>query len=254
MNYQLIYRQVYVLTRKKDNTQIFCLYFQTPGIPTALDISPDAIQIVWTKLDEKVDYYQIRYKSNECKENWKYADTETDCNQVTITRLKPNTRYTFQVRAIIQDQEGNYGQANDDLKTLESSASSLLMFSEKLADGNPEKYRLKAQEQMKSRNDAARTKKIFFGKILRQFNEKHCRLFYSDLRFVIFFSLGDPVNDLQEEKTILLIGATGSGKTTLVDGIVNYVMGVNFLDPFRFTIVQLEKEEQKTLKVRKSFF
>lgn len=47
------------------------------------------------------------------------------------------------------------------------------------------------------------------------------------------------------EKTIMLVGATGSGKTTLVDGIVNYAMGVSFDDPFRFTLVQLEEEEKK---------
>lgn len=47
------------------------------------------------------------------------------------------------------------------------------------------------------------------------------------------------------EKTIMLVGATGSGKSTLVDGIVNYVMGVSFEDPFRFTLLQLEKEEHK---------
>lgn len=47
------------------------------------------------------------------------------------------------------------------------------------------------------------------------------------------------------EKTIMLVGATGSGKSTLVDGIVNYVMGVSFEDPFRFSLIQLEKEENK---------
>lgn len=49
-----------------------------------------------------------------------------------------------------------------------------------------------------------------------------------------------------DEKTIMLVGATGSGKSTLVDGIVNYVMGVSFDDPFRFTLVQLEEEEKRT--------
>lgn len=43
----------------------------------------------------------------------------------------------------------------------------------------------------------------------------------------------------------MLVGATGSGKSTLVDGIVNYVMGVSFDDPYRFTLIQLEKEENK---------
>lgn len=44
----------------------------------------------------------------------------------------------------------------------------------------------------------------------------------------------------------MLVGATGSGKSTLVDGIVNYIMGVSFDDPFRFTIVTLEEEEKKS--------
>lgn len=48
-----------------------------------------------------------------------------------------------------------------------------------------------------------------------------------------------------DERTIMLVGATGSGKSTLVDGIVNYVMGVSFDDPFRFTLVQKEDEENK---------
>lgn len=44
----------------------------------------------------------------------------------------------------------------------------------------------------------------------------------------------------------MLIGATGSGKSTLVDGIVNYFTGVNFEDPFRFTVLSLENEEIRT--------
>ena len=46
------------------------------------------------------------------------------------------------------------------------------------------------------------------------------------------------------EKTIMLVGATGTGKSTLVDGIVNYVLGVNWGDTFRYTLVDLENEEE----------
>ena len=48
----------------------------------------------------------------------------------------------------------------------------------------------------------------------------------------------------ESERTIMLVGATGTGKSTLVDGIVNYVLGVNFDDTFRFTLVDLESEEK----------
>lgn len=70
-------------------------------------------------------------------------------------------------------------------------------------------------------------------------------LVHSELGF--YFS-GNYEGDigLLKEKTILLMGATGSGKSTLVDGFVNYITGVNFEDPFRFTAVTLENEEMGT--------
>lgn len=43
----------------------------------------------------------------------------------------------------------------------------------------------------------------------------------------------------------MLVGVIGLGKIILVDGIVNYVMGVSFDDLFRFIFVQLEEEEKK---------
>lgn len=43
----------------------------------------------------------------------------------------------------------------------------------------------------------------------------------------------------------MLVGATGSGKSTLVDGIVNYLMAVSFDDPFRFTLVEKEDGENQ---------
>lgn len=58
------------------------------------------------------------------------------------------------------------------------------------------------------------------------------------------YILGKLKQEPTDEKTIILVGEIGSGKSTLVDGIVNYVMGVRFDDPFRFTLMQLEEEER----------
>lgn len=48
-------------------------------------------------------------------------------------------------------------------------------------------------------------------------------------------SLGKPTHN--PTKVILLVGETGTGKTTLINAMVNYIFGVNFDDDFRFILV-----------------
>lgn len=49
-----------------------------------------------------------------------------------------------------------------------------------------------------------------------------------------FFFLGICEGDIEllKEKIILLIGVIGLGKSIFVDGFVNYINGVNFMDLF----------------------
>ena len=53
------------------------------------------------------------------------------------------------------------------------------------------------------------------------------------------------------EKIILLVGATGAGKTSLVNGIINYIFGIKWEDPERFVMIEKEqgsKEAQSQTK------
>ncbi|KAI9550832.1 hypothetical protein GHT06_005413 [Daphnia sinensis] len=47
--------------------------------------------------------------------------------------------------------------------------------------------------------------------------------------------------DPKEHKIIILMGATGSGKSTLINGMINYILGVQWKDPFRFKCVREEE-------------
>lgn len=42
---------------------------------------------------------------------------------------------------------------------------------------------------------------------------------------------------VQTHKIIMLLGATGSGKTTLINGMINYILGVDFTDNVRYKLI-----------------
>lgn len=42
---------------------------------------------------------------------------------------------------------------------------------------------------------------------------------------------------VQKHKIIMLLGATGSGKTTLINGMINYIFGVEFNDNIRYKLI-----------------
>ncbi|XP_055486165.1 uncharacterized protein LOC129693345 [Leucoraja erinacea] len=52
-------------------------------------------------------------------------------------------------------------------------------------------------------------------------------------------SLGKPTT-LHKMKTIMVLGATGSGKTTLINGMINYILGVEWRDNIRYKLIQEE--------------
>ncbi|XP_045024273.1 uncharacterized protein LOC123469399 [Daphnia magna] len=58
---------------------------------------------------------------------------------------------------------------------------------------------------------------------------------------------GDPMRSRNSKvhKIIILVGATGSGKSTLINGMVNYILGVKWNDPFRFMCV---REDENTAR------
>ena len=78
----------------------------------------------------------------------------------------------------------------------------------KLSDGTPSIYKLQMKEELTNERK----------KIAKR-------------------SIGEPGQCQGKEKVLLVIGATGSGKSTLINGMANYIMGVKWEDDFRFQLV-----------------
>ncbi|KAI2646623.1 hypothetical protein H4Q32_025555 [Labeo rohita] len=49
----------------------------------------------------------------------------------------------------------------------------------------------------------------------------------------------------KQKKTIMMIGATGAGKTTLINSMINYILGVQWKDGFRFVLIDEGKQKSQ---------
>ena len=96
--------------------------------------------------------------------------------------------------------------------------------SELLKEGFPSIYQLKASTERTASNEELR-----------------------------WFDIGKPSNSnaKKHHKVLILVGATGSGKSTLVNGMVNYILGVEWGDPFRFCLVKEKDSASQTVSQTK---
>lgn len=189
-----------------------------PGKPVKVAATTETITIQWTAPETGntfIDHYVVEYRSKNDKD-WKKSVTAKKETCLTVSELQPKTNYEFRVKAVVLMAGGKFGDLSDDINTSTTLATEVKATSQKINNKVPAIFKLPVLEVRK--DDTAKTRKCVFGKP---------RL------------LGDAIT----EKTIMLVGATGAGKSTLIDGFVNYIMNVKWDDDFRFSLVDLLPEE-----------
>uniref|UniRef100_A0A8C1Y3Z4 Fibronectin type-III domain-containing protein n=1 Tax=Cyprinus carpio TaxID=7962 RepID=A0A8C1Y3Z4_CYPCA len=191
-----------------------------PGAPTVKQVESESGTVVWdvpTSVGEDVliTGYTLEFrectKDHESERPWKSVkSTNREC---TLQGLKGDTIYTVRVFANC----GNDGVSlpspetlfSESFKGKESNKDGSGLFlnqSLRIKKGNPSIHSLKLYKKM--------SENVSFNQYV--FERK--------------------VEDVKN-KVILLLGSTGAGKTTLINVMINYILGVKWQDAYRFKLI-----------------
>ena len=179
------------------------------------DITECSIGLTWSKPEygsESVDSYTVWYgKVGDLDHTWKIKEIKGDETAATIDGLEAETEYSFKVCAECEAGASEYSQVSKPIKTNPPSVDPLAVVMKSISvklphKTGPEVYKLVGQE---------------------------LNLPGNMLRKVV---IGEPSHGAQE-KVLMVLGATGAGKSTLINGMINYILGVEWKQDFRFQLI-----------------
>ncbi|KPP58540.1 hypothetical protein Z043_123624 [Scleropages formosus] len=217
--YKLRYKAVCcvgVSPTSEDSDKVKTLPTSPPGKPSTTDVDSHEIEISWTKPDvvghgASIQGYIVEYRKKspgpeEKDGKWKEKTCASDTCK--ITGLQPETAYEVRVRCNC----GEHGQSKESLtasistpQKMKRLAEKVKQMSECLSKGTPSVYKIPLQEIDINLKDC---KRYAFGKRNRK-----------------------------EHRIIMVLGATGAGKSTLINGMINYILDVKWEDTFRFKLI-----------------
>lgn len=184
--------------------------------PERVKVRQNSITLKWGEPEYGADLvimYTVHYRlTSKSPGEWKKVVIKNNSCTADIKELMPDTEYEFKVVPEGKQGFGRESDVSDPIKTKKLLAIRMKEASEKISGHNkyPELYALPFK-------------------------------FKGGRRFVI----GDPsLCDPTNEKVLMLLGETGAGKTTLIDAIVNYILGVRWEDNFRFTLAPKSTKNQ----------
>ncbi|CAG2227309.1 unnamed protein product [Mytilus edulis] len=194
---------------------------QCPGKPYVTETTTMSTNLIVKWDDAKLcenEAYQVMFKETTTGK-WKSTRSNTVKAFMKMEGLQPQTPYVFRVRVVndISGDEGPFGPESDTITTGESAALGMMKVSTMVYNNPIPVYALPLMEFRAARNEHAKSRKLCLGSITAD----------------------------AAEKNIMIVGATGSGKSTLINAMANYIMGVSWEDPFRFTLVNVEASEKE---------
>ena len=200
-----------------------------PGKPTFAAATTDTITIAFTKPKNigqgvNIEKYKIEYVFNSQQMEQFLHYTEDASLTCTIKGLQAGVPYNFSVTAICGSKgDSNPSDLSDPVQTMvrptKFDAGRILercTIVEPQEDGKPAVYTLPLDLKYEDSDSQLRKFVVNLGEKGMQLQGKL---------------------DTVPEKVIIVVGSTGSGKTTTVNAMINHVLGVQWKDDFRLKMI-----------------
>ena len=213
-----------------------------PGKPTFAAATTDTITIAFTKPKNigqgvNIEKYKIQWVFNSQQMEQFLHYTEDASLTCTIKGLQAGVPYHFSVTAICGSEgDSNPSDLSNPLQTMvpptkfdTSRILALCNIVQPPEDGKPAVYTLPLS--LKYQDSGSQLRKFVINlrgkemQLQRKFNTV-------------------------PEKVIMVVGATGSGKTTTVNAMINHVLGVQWKDDFRLKMIDELSSNQEAGTIR----
>nr|XP_029501000.1 uncharacterized protein LOC115116649 [Oncorhynchus nerka] len=196
-----------------------------PGPPAEKRIESGSIRVNWdipTKAGDDVEVigYVVEYRKRvKAIDNQMWHTIKTTTRESTLEGLEAGTGYSIRVYA-------NCGETGNSLPSPETVLTTL-----RVSDVQPKTSKSTAA---KSQEFLTKSQKVEKGKPSIHWLNLEQKFGVSDS--FDQYTFGRKVEQ-GNNKVILLLGATGAGKTTLVNAMINYILGVKWEDCYRFKLI-----------------